>query len=198
MVKKQDISDIIQYHNGIENFNYDFCIDWAIDLIDNGIENDNILMLASFSKPVNSIEIKPYLRAVLSDLEIEEKIGDEAIIALIYYYLANILNDYLIRNYLHKVYDLFIERDYMNGQDKFKLMPFYLLYHGWSQLEDIGENFYYHGADLDNIEKVIKEQAQIWVDEFINGIRIEEDISRPIISESENGNEKSWWKRLWR
>ncbi len=198
MGKKQDISDIIQYHNGIEFFNYDLCIDWAIDLIDKSIENDNILMLASFSKPVNSIEIKPYLSAVLADLELEEEIGDEAIIALIHYYLSHILNNHLIRDYLHKVYDLFIEKDYLNGHDKFKLMPFYLLYHGWSQVEDIGENFYYHGADLDNIEEVIKEESQIWVDEFIKGTPIKKDISRPVISESEKGNKKSWWKRLWR
>ena len=46
-------------------------------------------------------------------------------------------------------------------------MPFYLLYHGWDELEQIGENYYFEGANLNNIEEVIKEQAQIWIDKYI-------------------------------
>jgi len=166
---KEDISNLVQYHSGLEHFNYDATIDWAINLIEQGIETNNVLMLASFSKPVDSDEVRPYVNAVLADLGIEEKKGDDAIIALIHHYLSEILNDNSIRGYINELYALFIEKDCFRG-DKFGLMPFYLLYHGWSELEDIGANYYFEGADLDNIEEVVKEQAQIWIDEYINEI----------------------------
>lgn len=166
MINRENISKLVQYHNGIEHFNYDLTVDWAIDLIQKGVETDNIFMLASFSKPVDSREIKPYVSAVLRDLNLEEGEGDEAIIALINFYLNEILSDNSIREYLTFLYDLFIQKDGMYNNDKFGLMPFYLLYHGWRELEDIGANFYFEGADLNNIEEVIKEQARIWIDKM--------------------------------
>ena len=72
MINRQNISSLIRFHNGIEQFNYDLTVDWAIDLLKSGIETDNIFMLASFSKPVNSDEVKPYLSAVLNDLKIDK------------------------------------------------------------------------------------------------------------------------------
>lgn len=203
----KDISNIVQYHNGIESFNYDLTIDWAINLIESGIETDNILMLASFSKPVDSNEIKPYISSVLADLNIEEKEGHAAILELIYYYLTEILSDRSIRGYLSHLYKLFIQKDCFNNDQKYGLMPFYLLYHGWSELEDIGENYYFEGADLNNIEQVIKEQAQLWIDKFINGIEIEEIQPTTLFKSYSTENtdlelnrkskRKSWWKRLW-
>lgn len=204
---KNDISKLVPYHQGIEHFNYDLTVDWAIDLIENGKETDNILMLASFSKPVDSVEIRPYVSAVLADLGLEEKEGDEAIFALIQYYLSRIINGDSIRGNLTLLYNLFLEKDGFNKDDNFGLMPFYLLYHGWSELEDIGANYYFEGADLDNIEDVTKEQAQIWIDKFINGIEIEEAL--PTTLYKSNGGDssdlkdvtikkrRSWWKRLW-
>ena len=49
-----------------------------------------------------------------------------------------------------------------------RLMPFYLLYHGWDQLEEIGVNYYFEGAELDNIKELIKEQAKIWIHEYVS------------------------------
>ena len=152
MINRQNISSLIRFHNGIEQFNYDLTIDWAIDLLKSGIETDNIFMLASFSKPVNSDEVKPYLSAVLNDLKIEEKEGDEAIFALINYYTSNIISDNSIRSNLNSLYELFLEKNSSLNNDQYGLMPFYLLYHSWGSLEEIGENFYYKGVDMDNIE----------------------------------------------
>ena len=50
---------------------------------------------------------------------------------------------------------------------------FYLLYYGWSDLEEIGYNFHYEGATLENIEEILKEQAKIWIDKYVHGIGIE-------------------------
>ncbi|NQY07006.1 MAG: hypothetical protein HRT68_12680 [Flavobacteriaceae bacterium] len=48
-------------------------------------------------------------------------------------------------------------------------MKFYLLYHGWWELEDIGANYYYDGADMNNIESILKLEAKIWIDKYIYG-----------------------------
>ncbi len=168
MTITQDISKLIQAHMALDQFEYDVTVDWAIDLIKQGKETENILMLASFSKPVDAIEIRPYVNAVLSDLDLEEKKGDDAVLCKIRYHLIEIINDNGIRKNLNLLYKLFLDIDCFNNDDKYGLMPFYLIYHGWDELESIGANYYFEGADLDNIEEVIKEQAQIWIDKFIN------------------------------
>ena len=202
MINKKNISSLIRFHNGIEQFNYDLTVDWAIDLLKSGIETDNILMLASFSKPVNSEEVKPYLSAVLSDFKIEEKEGDEAIFALINYYTSNIISDNSIRSNLNSLYELFLEKNSSLNNDQYGLMPFYLLYHSWGSLEEIGENFYYKGVDMDNIEERSQLEAKKWIDKYINGIENSNDY-KSTSSDSKNiGSEikLSFWsklKRIW-
>lgn len=195
---------LVPYHKGIEHFNYDLTVDWAIDLIERGIETDNVLMLASFSKPVDSVEIRPYVSAVLADLDMGEREGDEAFLELIHYYLKHILNDNSIRGYLTKLDDLYFEKDCFNNDDKYGLASFYLLYHGWEELEDVGTNYYFEGADLNNIEDIIKEQARIWIDKFITGVNVKEEFPATGLSshshnlKEDTGNKRQiWWERLW-
>tara|TARA_R110002073_G_scaffold108336_3_gene243375 strand:- start:47604 stop:48212 length:609 start_codon:yes stop_codon:yes gene_type:complete len=175
MSSEYNISDLIQFHNAIDDFNYNLTVDWAIDLIRNGLETDNVFMLASFTKPVDKAEVKPYLSAVLKDLSLEEKEGKEATFEFTHYHMHKILGDDAIRRNLDVLYELFLENDSFNDDDKFGLTPFYFLHYAWSELEDIGCNFYFEGATLDNIEEVIKEQASIWIDKYIHGIKIDTD-----------------------
>lgn len=49
------------WHNALKHFGYDRSIDWAISLIQHGIETENVLTPASFSKPVNKDKIRLYL-----------------------------------------------------------------------------------------------------------------------------------------
>lgn len=165
MTNTQDISKLIQAHMAVDQFEYDVTVDWAIDLILQGKETENVLMLASFSKPVDAIEIRPYVNAVLKDLGLDERKGDDAVNSKIQYHLIEIVNENGIRKNLNLLYKLFLDRDCFNNDDKYRLLPFYLLYHGWDELESIGANYYFEGADLDNIEEVIKEQARIWINE---------------------------------
>ncbi|NHN27730.1 hypothetical protein FIA58_018770 [Flavobacterium jejuense] len=60
-------------------------------------------------------------------------------------------------------------------------MDFYLLYHGWWELENIGANYYYEGANLNNIESVLKLEAKIWIDKYIYGkvnLELQEKLKR--------------------
>ncbi len=156
---------MLQWHQAIESFNYDLVVDWALSCLEQGVETENILILASFSKPVDSYEIKPYVSAAISDLDLEEKYGEYSIVANVHYHLAFILDDIEPRRNLGRVYELCLEAD-----SKFGLGIFYSLYHGWSSLEEDGYNYYYEGATLENINELLKKEAKEWIDEYIHGI----------------------------
>ncbi|MDG1432521.1 MAG: hypothetical protein P8Q41_00845 [Saprospiraceae bacterium] len=196
MIDHEKYTEILQWHNGIQYFDYNPAIDWAIELIRNGKESENILIVASFSKPVDREEIKPYITGALKELNLNEKYGDYSIIANAHYHLEQILNDYEIRKNLSKLYVICLNADMDN-----RLMPFYLLYHGWGDLEEIGENYYFDGADLENIEEVIKEQARIWIDKYIHGKKIEEKVrsenKRKNMDESNIENTGTKNKSIW-
>ena len=194
-------SEILQWHKGIDLFDYNPTIDWAIELIKQGIETENVLILASFSKPVDRDEIKPYVTGALKDLNLIEKYGEYSIVANAHYYLDQILNDYNIRTNLYKVYELYLDTDHDE-----RLTPFFLLYHGWNELEEIGVNLYFEGANLKNIEQVLKHQAQIWINKYVHGVEIEEEKEESIKPNAKKSNIKglksrnSIWhiiKRLW-
>ncbi len=197
MTNRQDISKLIQSHKAIDYFDYDLAVDWAVNLIKQGKETDNVLMLASFSKPVDSLEIRPYVTAVLSDLKLKELEGREAVIAKAHYHLTEILDDNLTRENLRFLYQLCLDNDY-----EFGLMNFYLLYHGWHELEDIGVNYYYDDANLENIEEVLKKEAILWIEEYIDRKEEKATLITPIMSgridssREGNGRLKRLWSRL--
>jgi hypothetical protein len=196
LIDHKKYTEILQWHKGIEYFDYNPAIDWAIELIRNGKESENILIVASFSKPVDREEIKPYITGALKELNLNEKYGEYSIIANAHYYLEQILNDSEIRKNLSKLYEICLNAD-MDS----RLMPFYLLYHGWGELEEIGANYYFEGADLDNIEEVIKEQAQIWIDKYVHEKEIEENVESEFEEKGDerpnDKNEELQKKSLW-
>ena len=155
-----NISTLIQSHKGVANFDYDLTVDWAIELLRSGIETENIYMLASFSKPVDSREIKPYVSAVLKDLNLVENEGNDAVISKIKYHLVEIIHDHAIRSNLKEIYNICIQNGYPDD-----LMKFYLLYNAWDELDSMDVNFYYDGATKSNIEEIIKDKARNWLDE---------------------------------
>jgi hypothetical protein len=195
LINHEKYTELLQWHNGVEHFDYNNAVDWAIELIRNGIESEYVLIVASFSKPVDRDEIKPYITGALKELNLTEKYGEYSLIVNAHYHLEQILNDYEIRKNLTMLSNLCLNANYEKG-----LMPFYLLYHGWSELEEIGTNYYFEGTNLDNIEEVIKEQAQIWIDKYIHG---KEDInpkdgnlSKPKQPKDEETKRNAIWKTL--
>lgn len=158
----KEIVKLIQGHKALEPFNYKIAVDWAIDLIQKGKETENILILASFSEPIEKYEIAPYVTAVLDELGLEELEVDDAIIAQTHLLLLRILKDEDIRKNLHSLSQVCVNNDFDN-----RVMDFYLLFHAWDEMEEIGANYYYNGADLDNIETVIKLETKIWIDKYI-------------------------------
>lgn len=118
-------------------------------------------MLASFNYPIESVEIRPYVSAVLKELGLEELNKEAALRGKIYYHLIEILNNNTIRKNLDSLYKLSLKNDHDSG-----LLNFYLLHHAWDELEEIGANFYFEEADLTNIETVLKNEARKWIEQY--------------------------------
>ena len=122
MTNPQLIQGLIQGHNHIEGFDYSIAVDWAIRLLQKGKESDNILMLASFSKPIDRYEIKDYITSVLDELGLEELDYDQAIVAQAHIYVDEILKDNSVRKNLDTLFQLCIHNDHHDA-----LYPFYLI-----------------------------------------------------------------------
>jgi hypothetical protein len=162
MNKKQEILKLIQSHKALEPFDYRLVVDWAIDIIGEGKETENVLILASFSNPIEKYEISPYVTAVLNELGLEELQCDDALIAQAHFLLYKILRNEAIRENLKSLSQLCINNNFEK-----RIMDFYLLNHGWRELEEIGANYYFDGEDLNNIEEVLKKAAKKWIDKYV-------------------------------
>lgn len=108
------------------------------------------------------------MTAVLDELGLNELECDDAIIAQTHFILLKILDDIDLRKNLRQLYQVCINNDMDN-----RIMNFYLLYHAWDGLEEIGANYYFEGATLENIERVLKKEVRKWIDEYINGRNVE-------------------------
>jgi len=164
MTREQQVESLIQGHKVLEQFDYSLAVEWAVNLISQGKESDNVFMLASFSKPYDSQEISSYVDAVMADFGLKEYTLKEATIADIHIRMVRILSDESKRENLKYLRQLCID----NGHS-FGLQNFYLLYYAWGDLDANQENHYYDGANLQNIEGLLKVDAEKWIDKYING-----------------------------
>lgn len=92
LIEKSDVTWLVQSHKGFSPFNYDICVDWAIDLLQKEVVTDNIQMLSAFSKPTDAWEIKPFVSKVLKEFNLEEFEGEKAVQSRSYYYIRKIVN----------------------------------------------------------------------------------------------------------
>ncbi len=154
------ITPFIQSHKSDTHFDYNIVVEWAIGQLELGADTPNMLMLASFGPPFEVREISPYIAAALKDLGLQEKDGDDAVKAVIRYYLNEVVLDHAVRKNLRHLFELHLEYD-----SGFDLMPFYLLYHAWYDLESgMAYNHYYNIASLENIESILKQEALEWLE----------------------------------
>ena len=193
MIDYDKYTELLQWHNGVELFNYELTIDWALEMLQRGVETENMLILASFSKPVDRQEIKPYVSGVLRDLNLEEKIGEYSVISNAYFHAQMIIDKYEIRKNLTVLSNLCLESNYSKY-----LMPFYLLNNGWWSLEDDGFNYYYEGANLNNIEELTILESKLLIVKYIDQ---EEEKTKSIEAQIKKTSKKeieksSFWSKI--
>ena len=160
--EKSNLTRLAQSHKGFESFNYDFSVDWAIELLERGIVTENIQILSSFSRPTDSWEIKPYVHRILREFDLEEFEDETAIQNMSYYYILSIINkEGDLKSHLEKLSYFCIKSDYETS-----IFPFYLLKFSWEDLEDLGTSYHYDGVTHHNFNNIVIKEAKIWMDNF--------------------------------
>ncbi|MFL5742931.1 MAG: hypothetical protein ACJ75B_22115 [Flavisolibacter sp.] len=140
-------------------------IDWAIEMMEAGYESDNLYMLAGVTKPYNQFELQELTSRVLKDLQLDYSNKEVVLNNYVYFLLSNSI-DYP-QTYIKTLREL---RDiyYQLGMDS-RLTVFYLLYFAKSDLTVNDVQFYWEGANKENIDKIVKDHFQNWISEFKHG-----------------------------
>jgi hypothetical protein len=162
MYERLPVEKIIVCHKSVSDFDCKIAIDWAIDMIRNGIESENILILASFSYKDSYSDIYPFIDAVINDLGLIEKTGKEADLQIIRYYLGEILNEIQVRNNLHSLCLICISTNHSYG-----LTDIYVLYYAYESIQDGEQNYYSEAQNLNELYVEIKQAAHKWLLEHI-------------------------------
>jgi len=156
-----DLTYKVVAYSDLITVNGDDCVDWAVEMIQLGHDTYSLLILAGLTKPTNQFEVKDYLKRALSELGLDEKTGDDASLSYSSYYITKIVKGENVKRNLGIVYEFCQLRDY----EKI-IYDFYLLYWAWGDL-DYGNDYQYYwpGADKNNMEQIVIETAKKWISE---------------------------------
>jgi len=135
-------------------------VEWALEMMEAGYESDNLYILAGISKPYNQFEIQELTDKVIADLNLETSDKSLTIRNYVYYILSTTINEpskYLstLKEVKGICIGLDMEKEYMD---------FYLLYFAKDDLIESENQWYWDGADRNNIDKILKEKFQEYID----------------------------------
>jgi hypothetical protein len=159
MTKISDLTYKVVAISQVPNYNTDECVDWAIEMVSLGHETSSLLILAGLAKPTNYFQTIEYLRKALTELNLQIKVGDDAIISYSSYYIKKISQSENIRDNLKQLYEYCQSQDYEKS-----VFDFYLLYWAWDDIDYENEKtHYWENANKNNIEKIVIDTAKEWI-----------------------------------
>lgn len=137
-------------------------VEWALEMMQAGYESDNLYILAGITKPYNQFELQELTDKVIADLNLETSDKSLTIRNYVYYILSTTINEpskYLstLREVKDICIDLDMEKEYID---------FYLLYFAKDDLNESENQWYWDGADRNNIDDIIKEKFQEYIDKI--------------------------------
>lgn len=144
----------------------DDCIDWALAMIAAGRDTEHILVLAACSKPANHFEIDGYLTKALAEIGYPEKDKEEQMVCHASYLIYRLSQGREVQKDLSRITRLPFSSDDL-------LYDFRRL--SWA-LDDLKWGYkaqeYWPGATLANIESLIIKQANLWLTENHDFLRL--------------------------
>lgn len=137
-------------------------VDWALEMMEAGYESDNLYMLAGMTKPFNQFELHELTRKVLEELGFSYANKDTVLKNYVYYLISNSIDHSetyykTLRELKNICQDLDLDSAYMD---------FYLLYYAKDGLTVEEVQWYWDGANRQNIDQIIKDYFRKWMDEF--------------------------------
>ncbi|MCS3801437.1 hypothetical protein [Niastella sp. OAS944] len=132
--------------------------DWALEMMEAGFETEHLILLAGLSADVNRFQLEEIIKHTLKELTLDAMPEEEIVYGYVYYLIDQALSLKMsTKVILGTLRELCRDRDY----DK-KLFDFYLLSFARQDLEEAGEQFYWEGANADNIDTIINAQFLEW------------------------------------
>ena len=137
-------------------------VDWAVEMMEAGYQSDNLYILAGETKPFNQFELQVLTKKVLEDLGFSYADKETVLNNYVYYLIANSVDHpetyYMTLRELKNIcLDLNMNKSYMD---------FYLLYFAKDDLIEDEVQWYWNGANRENIDQIIQEHFKKWMKEF--------------------------------
>ena len=135
---------------------------WAVEMMLAGFESEHLVELAGIEKPYNQFELGELTDKVFEELNLDYQNEEKVLMNYVTYLALGVIEEKRdILNTLRILKDLCIHLDY----DR-RLYDFYSLYFAKEDLNLSSEQWYWNGADRDNIDKVCLEYLKNWVKEY--------------------------------
>jgi hypothetical protein len=138
------------------------CVDWAVDAMCCGEDSPSLRILAGFTPPLSTFEVRDYASKALRELNIEIPQGAEAISAYARDLVEEIIKtpETMQRN-LRILCDMCIAEDYQKD-----IYDFYMLRWAYDDLQQEEIQWYWNGADRSNIHEIILNRCRTWLEEY--------------------------------
>ena len=137
-------------------------VDWALEMMSVGFDSEHLTILAGETFPFNQFYMQDLTSKALKELQLDYSDKDKVIRNYINHLIDKALNNesqtLAVLNLLKK---LCVELDYRKD-----LYNFYYLYFAKLDLLDSENQWYWEGADKNNIDTIIKEQFLKWKREY--------------------------------
>ena len=137
-------------------------VNWAMEMIEVGFENENLFILAGITKSENQFELQDLTTQILKELNLDFSNQKSVTKNYVYYLISNSI--YKTEFYLETLKELKnicvglnMENEYMN---------FYLLYFAKDDLRDQEYQYYWNDANRENIDQIITEYFKNWKTEY--------------------------------
>jgi len=132
------------------------CVDWAIGMLERGRDGHHLLRLAGMLPLYNHFEIADLRDRALEELGIEDLAPDDAVRS----YAVELLESALAGKVdLVRAFETLAGLYVANGYQR-DILDFYLLHYAHKDLQEDDIQWYWDGASRNNIDAVMRDQAE--------------------------------------
>jgi hypothetical protein len=133
-------------------------IEWAYDMLREGYDTENLVMLAGELEPYNQFELESLTDKVFAELNLTWENRELVYKNYVCYLVTKALdNEIKATNVLDIIKDIYIENNYEP-----LLRDFYMLYYAHDDLKYSENQWYWDGATRENIDKMVNDYFMEW------------------------------------
>ena len=133
-------------------------VNWAVEMLMAGFETENLIILAGESSPYDQSELQVLTEKIFNELDINYSDKEKIINDFVCYTIDKALNKEVDSfKVLSILTDIYVELDY---QTDYK--DFYFLHYAKEELDEMGTQWYWEGADKSNIDQIVETTFIKW------------------------------------